>query len=177
MPIEDELELSFPTHTVKQPIICEMGRRYNVVFNIMTANVSQHLGRFKLRILGDDAEVKAAERYLAEQHIAVTVVSSASYEGVLPVAPEREPAKPGERRVARKLWITFMDEVRREPVTWEMSRKFDVTFDIRQSSTGDTVNIMALLLEGPVSHVDGAIAFLRERGVEVEPIEKSVVEG
>ena len=177
MAIEDELELSFPTHTVKHPILCEMGRRHNVVFNIISADVSQHLGRFRFRLLGDEAEVKAAERYLTEQGVGVTVVSSGPYKGVVPVAPPRQPVRPGEPRVARKLWITFMDDVRRGPMTWEMSSQFDVTFDIRQSSTGDTVNIMALLLEGPASHVDGAIAFLREHGVEVEPIEKSVVEG
>jgi hypothetical protein len=36
---------------------------------------------------------------------------------------------------------------------------------------------MAVLLIGPQSDVQGAMEFLRSKGVNVEPIEKSVVEG
>jgi hypothetical protein len=36
---------------------------------------------------------------------------------------------------------------------------------------------MAVLLSGKQDEVTGAIDFLRSRGVTVEPIEKSVVEG
>jgi hypothetical protein len=36
---------------------------------------------------------------------------------------------------------------------------------------------MAVLLSGPEADVNSAIAFLRSKGVTVEPIEKSVVEG
>ena len=52
-----------------------------------------------------------------------------------------------------------------------MAGKYDVTFDIRQSSAGESVSIMAVLLSGPKSHVEGAIEFLRSKGAEVEPIE------
>ena len=59
-----------------------------------------------------------------------------------------------------------------------MSRKFpDVTFDIRQASVQHEIGIMAVLLSGPEQDVRGAIQFLRSKGVTVEPIEKSVVEG
>ena len=37
--------------------------------------------------------------------------------------------------------------------------------------------IMAVLLSGAEGDVTGAIEFLRSKGVTVEPIEKSVVEG
>jgi hypothetical protein len=59
-----------------------------------------------------------------------------------------------------------------------MSRKFpDVVFDIRQASVQNSIGIMAVLLSGREDEVKGAIEFLRSRGVTVEPIEKSVVEG
>ena len=59
-----------------------------------------------------------------------------------------------------------------------MSRKFpDVTFDIRQASVQHEIGIMAVLLSGNENDVKGAIEFLRSKGVMVEPIEKSVVEG
>jgi hypothetical protein len=59
-----------------------------------------------------------------------------------------------------------------------MSRKFpDVTFDIRQASVQNEIGIMAVLLIGPEAQVKAAIEFVRSKGVTVEPIEKSVVEG
>jgi hypothetical protein len=59
-----------------------------------------------------------------------------------------------------------------------MSQKFPkVIFDIRQASVQNEIGIMAVLLTGSEPEVTGAIAFLRSRGVTVEPIEKSVVEG
>jgi hypothetical protein len=39
------------------------------------------------------------------------------------------------------------------------------------------IGIMAVLLSGPEAEVKAAIEFLRSRGVMVEPIEGSVVEG
>jgi hypothetical protein len=59
-----------------------------------------------------------------------------------------------------------------------MSRKFpEVSFDIRQASVQHEIGIMAVLLTGSEAEVNGAIEFVRSRGVTVEPIEKSVVEG
>ncbi len=177
MAIQHELELTFPAHTVTRPVLCEMGRVGDVVFNIVSANVSQHLGRFHFLLIGSEADVQKAEAFLRDAGVGVNRLKSEPFAGPLPPRPERAATRPGEPRVAKKLWITFMDEMRSQPITWEMSCRFDVTFDIRQSSTGPTVSIMAVLLEGPASHVEGAIEFLRKRGAEVEPIEKSVVEG
>ena len=53
----------------------------------------------------------------------------------------------------------------------------DVSFDIRQASVQNEIGIMAVLLTGEPDQVQGAIDFLRSKGVTVEPIEKSVVEG
>lgn len=82
-------------------------------------------------------------------------------------------------KVSRKYWITF--PTRREverPIIWEMCRAFpDVIFDIRQASVQHEIGIMAILLEGEIAQVDGAVAFLQKSGVQVDPIEKSVVEG
>ena len=79
----------------------------------------------------------------------------------------------------RRCWFTFPTKTQVEqPIIWQMSRKFpDVTFDIRQASVQHEIGIMAVLLSGNESDVKGAIEFLRSKGVMVEPIEKSVVEG
>jgi len=80
---------------------------------------------------------------------------------------------------SKRCWFTFPTRKQVEqPIIWEMSRKYpDVSFDIRQASVQNEIGIMAVLLSGKEPEVLGAIDFLRSRGVTVEPIEKSVVEG
>jgi hypothetical protein len=80
---------------------------------------------------------------------------------------------------SKRCWFTFPTRTQVEqPIIWQMSRKFpDVSFDIRQASVQNEIGIMAVLLSGREDEVNAAIDFLRSRGVTVEPIEKSVVEG
>jgi L-aspartate semialdehyde sulfurtransferase ferredoxin len=80
---------------------------------------------------------------------------------------------------SRRCWFTFPSRTQVEqPIIWQMSRKFpDVSFDIRQASVQNEIGIMAVLLSGAEAQVKAAIEFVRSKGVTVEPIEKSVVEG
>lgn len=177
MAIQHQLELTFPAKKVTEPILCRMGRTFPIVYSIDRANVSHHQGHFHLTLLGDEAQVKAAEAFLREQGVQVNVLGSGPFTGELPPTPKQEKGRPGEPVVARKLWLTFVGRTLNRPMIWEMASRYDVTFDVRQSSTGEVVEIMALLLEGPESQVNAAMRFLESKGVEVEPIEKSVIEG
>ena len=80
---------------------------------------------------------------------------------------------------SKRVWLTFPTRTEVEqPIIWQMSRTFpDVSFDIRQASVQNEIGIMAVLFSGKSDEVVKAIEFLRSRGVTVEPIEKSVVEG
>ena len=80
---------------------------------------------------------------------------------------------------SKRCWFTFPTRTQVEqPIIWQMSRKYpDVSFDIRQASVQHEIGIRAVLLSGKEQEVNDAIAFLRSKGVTVEPIEKSVVEG
>jgi ABC-type methionine transport system ATPase subunit len=80
---------------------------------------------------------------------------------------------------SKRCWFTFPTRQQVEqPILWQMSRKFpDVSFDIRQASVQNEIGIMAVLLTGPREQVLAAMEFMRSKGVTVEPIEKSVVEG
>jgi L-aspartate semialdehyde sulfurtransferase ferredoxin len=80
---------------------------------------------------------------------------------------------------SKRCWFTFPSRTQVEqPIIWQMSRKFpNVSFDIRQASVQNEIGIMAVLLSGSQAEVLAAIEFLRSKGVTVEPIEKSVVEG
>jgi NIL domain len=80
---------------------------------------------------------------------------------------------------SKRCWFTFPTKTQVEqPIIWLMSRKFpEVSFDIRQASVQNEIGIMAVLLTGSEADVLAAMDFLRSKGVTVEPIEKSIVEG
>ena len=80
---------------------------------------------------------------------------------------------------SKRCWLTFPTRTQVEqPIIWQMSQKFPkVMFDIRQASVQHEMGIMAVEFQGNEDEVNGAIEFLRGKGVTVEPIEKSVVEG
>lgn len=81
--------------------------------------------------------------------------------------------------VAKRHWFTFPTAAQvGQPIIWEMSQKFPhVVFDIRQASVQHEIGIMAVLLTGPADDVEAAVAYVRSRGVTVDPIEKTVMEG
>ena len=80
---------------------------------------------------------------------------------------------------SRRCWFTFPTRTQVEqPIMWQLSQKFPkVIFDIRQASIQHEIGIMAVLLSGTQADVLAAMEFLRGKGVTVEPIEKSVIEG
>ena len=84
-----------------------------------------------------------------------------------------------QAQYSKRCWFTFPSRSQVEqPIIWEMSQKFPrVSFDIRQASVQNEIGIMAVLLTGAEAQVNEAMEFVRSRGVTVEPIEKSVVEG
>jgi hypothetical protein len=79
----------------------------------------------------------------------------------------------------RRVWLTFPNRPTVEqPIICRMARHLPgVEFDIRQATVKEDLGIMAVLLRGEPETVTNAIGFLRAEGVQVDPIEKSVVEG
>ena len=64
----------------------------------------------------------------------------------------------------------------REPLIYELSQTFELVFNIRQASVSEEIGIIAIELDGTPEAIDRGIAWLRDRGVTVEPIEKNVIE-
>ena len=77
----------------------------------------------------------------------------------------------------QRLWLTFDGESSRKPLICEMSRNFDITFNIRNASVTASVGIIALELEGDREVVKQAVAWLEAHGVQVEPVEINTIEG
>jgi ABC-type methionine transport system ATPase subunit len=75
-----------------------------------------------------------------------------------------------------KLYLTYPKKLVRAPLIWQATRDFDLVFNIRSASVSVEVGIIAIELDGAEAAIEGAIKWLREQGVTVEPIEKNVIE-
>jgi ABC-type methionine transport system ATPase subunit len=64
----------------------------------------------------------------------------------------------------------------REPLIWRLSSKFHIVTNIRQASVTDEIGIVCLELQGGQADVKASIHWLEKQGVNVEPVEISVVE-
>ncbi len=78
---------------------------------------------------------------------------------------------------SQRFWLTFSGEGTRKPLIYEMSKQFDVIFNIRNASVTPTIGIIALELEGERTVIKKAVAWLEENGVQVEPVEINTIEG
>ena len=93
---------------------------------------------------------------------------------------KRVPARTGRTRrgtVTRaKFYLTYPKGLVKEPLIYQMSKKFDLVFNVRSASVSEEIGIIALELDGVQDEIDTAVAWFREHGVTVEPIEKNVIE-
>jgi ABC-type methionine transport system ATPase subunit len=76
----------------------------------------------------------------------------------------------------RRVKLTFPQHLIKEPVIFNMAKRFDVLPNIRRARVTDTVGEMVLELDGGDDNIEQGIRFLRDQGVEVELIEGDVIE-
>jgi ABC-type methionine transport system ATPase subunit len=88
----------------------------------------------------------------------------------------RPARRKGGAKTRVKLYLTYPSRLVREPLIYHLSRTFDLVFNIRQASVNEDIGIIAIELDGTEDAIEQGIAWLRERGVTVEPIEKNVIE-
>lgn len=71
----------------------------------------------------------------------------------------------------RRFYCTFPPALISEPlISYTLGAKFGVVPNIREASISDTAAQVLVEIEGESDAVDSSVAFLRERGVEVEEI-------
>jgi ABC-type methionine transport system ATPase subunit len=83
-------------------------------------------------------------------------------------------SKPGPQR--RRLWLMFPPRMIKNPIIWELGRKFEVITNIRQASVTDELGIVCLELEGQPAEIGASIRWLEKSGIDVEPVEINVLE-
>jgi len=76
----------------------------------------------------------------------------------------------------QRLWLMYPPRLIKKPFIWEVGRKFRIVTNIRQASVTDEIGIVCLELDGPRQEVNAAIKWLEKQGVNVEPVEISVIE-
>ena len=76
----------------------------------------------------------------------------------------------------QRLWLMYPPKLIKKPFIYEVGRKFKVVTNIRQASVTDEIGIVCLELDGVRNEVKAAIAWLEKQGVNVEPVEISVIE-
>jgi L-aspartate semialdehyde sulfurtransferase ferredoxin len=75
-----------------------------------------------------------------------------------------------------RLWLMYPPKLIKEPLLWQLARKFDIVTNVRQASVTDEIGIVSLELAGKRAEIKAAIGWLEKLGVKVEPVEINVIE-
>ena len=78
--------------------------------------------------------------------------------------------------VSERVYLTFPQNLIRQPVLSQLAKRFDIEFNIRGSTVTTEMALVELEIVGARREVDKAISWLTAKGVTVEPIEKNVNE-
>ena len=71
MSVERKVHLTYPAHLVDQPIIHELIRKFEVVVNILEANVTRQEGWLLVAVRGEEQAVKDSLEWMLAQGIEV----------------------------------------------------------------------------------------------------------
>lgn len=87
--------------------------------------------------------------------------------------------EPANLQDSQRFWLTFAWEDSELPLISEVSQKFHLRFSIRNSGADAAAPIafVALELSGAPADIRSAVRWIRKKGVRVEPIELSAIEG
>ena len=79
--VKRQVELIFPPQLIKEPIIYQMAKAINVVFNIRRAKVTQKVGEIVLELEAPTEEIlQQAEKYLTSKGIEIQPVTGSTVE-------------------------------------------------------------------------------------------------
>ena len=73
--------LTFDGESNRKPLICEMGRKFDIVFNIRNASVTPSIGIIALELQGERSVLKEAVAWFEENGVQVEPVEINTIEG------------------------------------------------------------------------------------------------
>ncbi len=77
----------------------------------------------------------------------------------------------------RRVMFTFPQDLIKEPIIYNLSRKFNVITNIRRADVSENKGWVVLELEGEEKDIDQGIAWVTRKGVRVDPVIGDIVEG
>lgn len=69
-----KVHLTFVEELIKEPVIYNLGKKFDVVTNIRRANVDSKLGWVDLEITGDEDAIKAGIKYVESTGVDVDLI-------------------------------------------------------------------------------------------------------
>lgn len=79
--------------------------------------------------------------------------------------------------VKRQVMFTFPQELIKEPIIYNLGRKFRVVTNIRRADVTENRGWVVLELEGDEEDIEQGIAWVMKKGVRVDPVVGDIVEG
>ena len=79
--MKSRLWLMFQPRLVTQPVVYELGKKFNVVTNIRQASINEEIGVVSVEIDGEEAEIERAIAWLEELGVKVEPVEINTIEG------------------------------------------------------------------------------------------------
>ena len=69
--VSERVYLTFPKQLVKEPLVCQLAKKFDILFNIRGSSVTAEMGLVALEIDGDRAEVDKAIKWLKDKGVIV----------------------------------------------------------------------------------------------------------
>ncbi len=77
----------------------------------------------------------------------------------------------------RRVKFTFPPDRVTEPVIWQLGKEFDLVTNIRRADVTAEVAWTILELDGEQLAIDRGVDWVVEKGIRVDPVEDSILEG
>jgi len=77
----------------------------------------------------------------------------------------------------KQVMFTFPQELVKEPIIYKLGQQFKVVTNIRRADVSENKGWVVLELEGEEKDIEQGIAWVKGKGVRVDPVVGDVVEG
>ncbi len=74
-----------------------------------------------------------------------------------------------------RLRLTFPPHLIQEPIVYRLVKDFDIVINIRRADVKADYGWVALELDGEEAQLERGVKWLKEKGVQVDPIERDVI--
>lgn len=71
----------------------------------------------------------------------------------------------------RRVYLTYLGDVMKEPLIYELGHKFKIITNIRGATIKDDIGLVTLEITGDDAELERGLAWLEGKGVKIEPIE------